>query len=233
MHDPVLLGVREPGEQPLEHAGDLGERHLPDVAAQRPALDVLHRDVRRAVVLEVVVDRDDVRMRERPRDARLAQEALGERRVGRVEGGELLERDEAVEVGLPREVHHRHAAAADLPEDLVAADRLEDVGHQPLAITCIWPGDFTVAPLGTGTTQFVVISDVASSAGWPPIITLVEPIAAGAVMTAHGTNDGVPGVGRFGQPGMIGVPGMSVIRSAGAPPTMTCICFGTGFAIPL
>ena len=83
--DPVLLGVREPGEQPLEHAADLRERQLPDVRAQRPALDVLHRDVRRAVVLEVVVDGDDVRVRERPGDARLAHEALARTR-GRSRG---------------------------------------------------------------------------------------------------------------------------------------------------
>ena len=42
---------------------------------------------------------------------------------------ELLERDEAVEVGLAREVDHGHAAAADLAEDLVAADGLHDVRH--------------------------------------------------------------------------------------------------------
>jgi len=84
-----------------------------------------------------------------------------------------------------------------------------------------WPGDLTVAPFGTGATQLVVMSDVERSAGTPPMRTFVEPIAAGAVIVAHGTNDGVPGVGRFGQPGMIGVPGISVIRSAGAPPTFT------------
>ena len=75
-----------------------------------------------AVVLEVVVDGDDVRMAERPGHPRLAQEPLGERRVGGVEGGELLQRDGAVEVGLPGQVHGRHAAATDLSEHLVAAD---------------------------------------------------------------------------------------------------------------
>ena len=45
--------------------------------------------------------------------------------IRRVERAELLERHEAIEVGLPGEVHHRHAAATDLPEDLVAADRLQ------------------------------------------------------------------------------------------------------------
>jgi hypothetical protein len=84
-----------------------------------------------------------------------------------------------------------------------------------------WPGDLTVAPFGTGATQFVVMREVESSAGTPPMRTLVEPIAAGATIVAHGMNEGDPGVGRFGQPGRNGVPGMSLIRSAGAPPTFT------------
>jgi hypothetical protein len=84
-----------------------------------------------------------------------------------------------------------------------------------------WPGLLTVAPFGTGAMQLVVISDVASSAGTPPIRTFVDPIAAGATIVAQGTNVGDPGVGRLGHPGRIGVPGMSVIRSAGAPPTLT------------
>ena len=52
--------------------------------------------------------------------------------VGGVERAQLLERDEAVEVGLARQVHQRHAAAAELAEDLVAADRLHDVRHSRL-----------------------------------------------------------------------------------------------------
>ena len=80
-----------------------------------------------------------------PGDARLAQEALRERGVGGVEGGQLLERDEAVEVGLAREVDDRHPAAADLAQDLVAPDRLQDVRHR-LSI---------VAPLGLGKSGLI------------------------------------------------------------------------------
>ncbi len=83
----------------------------------------------RAVVLEVVVHGDDVRVAQRAGDARLAQEALRERRVRRMERAELLQRDEAVEVGLAREVDDGHAAAADVPEDLVTANGLHDVRH--------------------------------------------------------------------------------------------------------
>jgi DNA-binding NarL/FixJ family response regulator len=89
----------------------------------------------------------------------------------------------------------------------------------------------TVAPFGTGTTQLVVIIELASRAGMPPIITFVEPITAGATTVRHGTNAGVPGVGRFGQP-TIGEPATSAIVSAGAPPTFTTICFGIAFTMP-
>ena len=127
--DPAARRVLEPGEEPLEHPADLGEGHLPDQRPERPALDVLHRDVGRPLVLEVVVHRDDVRMAERAGHARLAQEPLGEGLVGRVERGELLQRNEPVEVGLTGEIHGRHAAPTDLLQQLVAADPLEDQCH--------------------------------------------------------------------------------------------------------
>ncbi len=126
MHDATLLGVREAGQGAFQHAADLRQRHVPDVRPQRPAVDVLHRDVRRALVLEVVEHGDDVRVRERARQPGLAQEAPGDRRIGRVEGAQLLDRDEPVELDLPGEVDRGHATAADLAQHLVAPDRLDD-----------------------------------------------------------------------------------------------------------
>jgi hypothetical protein len=63
--------------------------------------------------------------------------------------------------------------------------------------------------------------------------TFVDAGIAGDTTTEHGTSDGVPGVGRFGQPGRIGVPGMSVARMANAPPIFTTVCFGASFATPV
>ncbi len=123
---PRLAACWRPGEQPLEHAADLRERQVADERPQRPALDVLHRDVRRPLVLEVVVDGDDVRVAQRAGHPRLAQEALGEGLVGGMEARELLQRDVPVEVGLAREVDGRHPAAPDLLQQLVAPDALED-----------------------------------------------------------------------------------------------------------
>ena len=55
MDDVALLGVVERRQDALEHARHLRERHVADVRAQRSAGDVLHRDVRDLVGLEVVV----------------------------------------------------------------------------------------------------------------------------------------------------------------------------------
>jgi hypothetical protein len=80
-------------------------------------------------VLEVLVHGDDVGVRERPGDARLAQEASGEGRVLGAQGGKLLERHLAVQVHLSGQVDQRHAAASDLTDDLEAADLAHDLGH--------------------------------------------------------------------------------------------------------
>ena len=123
VHDPGLLGGRQPRQHALEHARDLRQVELADERPQRPALDVLHRQVRDALVLEVLVDRDHVRVGERARQPRLAQEALGVRRVLPAERAQLLERDQPLQVGLAREMHDRHAALAQDAQHLVAADR--------------------------------------------------------------------------------------------------------------
>ena len=121
--DDALRGrLGEAAEHALEHAGDVRERQPADERPQRPALEVLHRDERHAVVLEVLDHRHHARVVERAADARLLQEAIGERGVGGVRGVQLLQRDLAVERGLAGEVDGRHAAAAKLAHDLVAAD---------------------------------------------------------------------------------------------------------------
>jgi hypothetical protein len=66
--DSTCMSVAEPGEDPFEDAGDLRQREARQDAAQRAALEVLHRDEGGAVVLEVLVHGDDVRVVERPRN---------------------------------------------------------------------------------------------------------------------------------------------------------------------
>ena len=127
--DAELLGRGEPGEQPLEHAADLRERHPADVRPQRAALEVLHRDVGHPRVLEVVEHGDHVRVHERAREPRLADEAPREVRIRGMEGRQLLERDEAIEVGLAREIHDRHPAPAELAQDSVAPNGPHQLRH--------------------------------------------------------------------------------------------------------
>jgi DNA-binding NarL/FixJ family response regulator len=137
-------------------------------------------------------------MAQRAGHARLAQEALRERRVRGVEGAQLLERDEAVEVGLACEVHQGHAAATELSKDLVTADGLHDVRHQawcllflgpspagPSAAGVLWlsnvdpgfrgPRSFLAAGLG------VVSLQPASTATFPPARTHSQDKAEHAV----------------------------------------------------
>jgi hypothetical protein len=85
-------------------------------------------------VLEVVVNRDDVRVAERSCEPRLAQEPFSVSRVESLEGAELFERNLTVEVDLARDIHCRHAAASDLAADLVAADDSSGRHHLKLGV---------------------------------------------------------------------------------------------------
>ena len=71
MDDPAGVRVGEPRQDALEDAGDLGSVRPESHPSQRPAVEVLHRDERGALVLEVLVHRDDVRVVQRARDPRL------------------------------------------------------------------------------------------------------------------------------------------------------------------
>ena len=62
------------------------------------------------------------------RDSRTNRRAVDG--IGDRQRGQLLERHQAVEVGLAREIDGRHAAAAELAHELVPADRAT-FGHDP------------------------------------------------------------------------------------------------------
>ena len=127
---PRLPACWSPASSPSSTPAICANVIFADERPQRAALDVLHRDVRRALVLEVVVDGDDVRVAERPGHPRLAQEPLGERLVREWSDASSLSATMPVEIGLAREVDRGHAAAADLLQDLVAADPLQDQRHR-------------------------------------------------------------------------------------------------------
>ena len=88
--------------------------------AQRPARDVLHDEEDVLAVGALVVDGDDVRVGQRRRGLGLADEAGDEVLVGGEPGVHHLDRHDAVEPHVAREVDGRHAAAGDAGLDAVA-----------------------------------------------------------------------------------------------------------------
>jgi hypothetical protein len=121
------------GGQPLAAlpvgADQLGHRRAGGVGRAGLALHQLHHQEHALGGLEDVVDRHDVRVREPRQGAALV---AGEGAGGVVAGRRQLERDAAVELGIPRRPHHAHAAGAgpldqaipsDLDRDHVAEQR--------------------------------------------------------------------------------------------------------------
>ncbi len=106
-----------------------------DQAGPRRAVDVLHRHVEFAVLLSEVEDLDDVRVAEVGADARLVDEHRDEVGIARVLGKDAFDGDdflEAVRALAAREVHLRHPARRDPPEQLVGpqAHRRRDAGDR-------------------------------------------------------------------------------------------------------
>jgi hypothetical protein len=121
--------VAEPPDAPADR-----ERRVADVRAQRLAGGQLHRDIRHAVRLADVVDRDRVRVIERRDRTRLAQYArltpIGPVVVRR----EDLERDLAVELAVMGLVDHAHAAFTEDVLDGVAAHGFARLEHAPAMV---------------------------------------------------------------------------------------------------
>ena len=122
--DAGLVRGDEPGQHRLEDVHRLLGREAPVLAeevAQGDALQVLHDEVRRAEVLALVEDVDDVRVGEPGGAARLLDEPVAERGVVGEVGVHHLHGDAALEPQVGGEVDRRHAAAGDARADLVAA----------------------------------------------------------------------------------------------------------------
>ncbi len=90
--------------------------------AQRAAADQRHREVRHAIGKLEVVYGQDVRVVQLGERLRLGLEPLHKAVVLKELWRQRLERDLATERLLHRAVDHRHAAAAQAFDDLVAAD---------------------------------------------------------------------------------------------------------------
>ena len=140
MDDAVRMRERERG---AHVAGDLGgalgqqRPFLSDDVAQRPALDVLHDDVVRAVVRAGVVHADDVRMVQRRGRLCFAAEARDEVRVAGELDQQRLDRDRAAEHTVPAEVYLGHAARTEPVAQLVPAGQHLAVDAQPSPPLCL------------------------------------------------------------------------------------------------
>jgi hypothetical protein len=124
VHDALAMREVEAGADLLEVGELVAEGEwLPaaDDVGQRMAVHVFHRHERLVLMLADVVDGDDVVVTEVGSGPRLAEETLQqlfiEERIA-----QHLDRQQAVEIGVAREVDRAHAAMADAADDLVLVD---------------------------------------------------------------------------------------------------------------
>src|SRR5207302_10096769 len=105
----------------VDHA--LNRKTLASHAGRKTlALDVLHDDERGAVVLDDVVDRRDVRMRDARGRARLVEDAEPPFAAAGERSQHALERNLPAEPRIAAEKHLAHAAAPDGVDDYVRSD---------------------------------------------------------------------------------------------------------------
>ena len=124
MHDPrpVRLG------QPLGHLGGErdqplhGERPVGEQLAKRRPVDELHREIGDGVRLPDLVDRDDRRVVQGRRGARLPLEPAQPVRVGRQGRGQDFDRHVAAEARVMGPVHLAHAARPERRHELVGTE---------------------------------------------------------------------------------------------------------------
>ena len=132
MHDPLLVRRLE---RPGDLTGDLEalvDRHRPagDPLGERVALDELEHERLDPSRLLEAVDRGDVGVVERREHLRLAPESGQPLGILRHRLGKDLDRDVAVEFGVPRPVHLPHPARSERRDDLVGAEpRSSGEGH--------------------------------------------------------------------------------------------------------
>jgi hypothetical protein len=102
-------------------AAACNQPHL-EPAGQRLALEVLHDEIRRAVLFADVVQRADVRVLELRDRARFTIEPLSELRIASKRGWKDFDGDDAIETRVAGLVDLTHAAGADGGLNLVRAE---------------------------------------------------------------------------------------------------------------
>ena len=127
--EPALMGgvqrggeLRHQRERPLGRERPFGREQPLEV----DAVDVAHGDVELAADVARLIDRDDARVVDRGRRARLPQEAGAERLVVAEPRRQDLQRDLATEPHVGRAVDHPHAAATEDRLDAVPPEVTAD-----------------------------------------------------------------------------------------------------------
>ena len=131
VHDATSVCVCEGVRDILQHAHGVTRAERPGALhpiGKALSLDISHGEGEQIVALLDGMHRNDVRVRERRRHSRLAQEPFAQRLVGREGGREHLECNEPVESEFARKIDGAHAAAAELALDAVAVAELRAEG---------------------------------------------------------------------------------------------------------
>jgi len=126
VHDAVLVGVGQTLGDRNAQTWPLLELQRPtaDDLAQGAALEQLHRNEWRAVVLADFVDHGDVGVVQRRGCLGLALKAQPALGIRGQRGRQQLQRDVAVELGVQRFPHQSHAALADALDEAVVSQHL-------------------------------------------------------------------------------------------------------------
>ena len=126
MHDAEAVRVIERIGHLRDDVGDGGERQTPAAhhVLQALAFKKLHRDEGYAGVFAELIDGDDIGVIEAAGRFRFAQKTLFDfsQNFLRQLGVERLERDRTLDRGVEAVIHRAHRAAAELGDDLVAAE---------------------------------------------------------------------------------------------------------------
>ena len=133
MDDAALVRRGQAGADLPRHLERALHREPADAAQQRAellAVDVLHREEGVAVDLVDVVDAADVRMRHLPRHPHFAVQLHQPRGIVVDFRGQELERDRLRQLEIVGAIHLAHAAAAETPDDAVAAAE-QGAGRKP------------------------------------------------------------------------------------------------------
>ncbi len=134
MEDALAVGEVDGPRQRLHRlGGGAGRLRLAGrLLGQVAALDELQRQERQTVVFADLMNLDDVGVTEGGDGLGLGLEAGAGRGARPAARQDHLERDESIQARLPRLVHDAHAAAADLPQDLVARQAGQQDGRRGL-----------------------------------------------------------------------------------------------------